>query len=317
MRKDAKIGFAIGGVLLAVLAVYVLVVPKHNAVSPKGVTLVTPPAGSVDSTQAPEPAPVAVADNPTAPDQTAAVKSDTQAKNDGVDWGKLLSGAADVPPMMSHTPAPGDTEASATPVASVASVTSAVPTPSPYPPAANMPVSDPPTPTVEATAPAAPSASVGATTPGSNSTPALAASTRSGARTYTIKSGQTLSSVAAEVYGNQRFYVAILRANPNINPNRLRAGTKITLPDISDVKPDGKTETAVPAAVKESATVTGNTYKVQAGDNLYRISKKLFGSPKQAEAIYELNKQTIGPDKTRLRLGMVLKLPAAPAVSSR
>ena len=31
-------------------------------------------------------------------------------------------------------------------------------------------------------------------------------------RTYTIKPGQTLSSIAADVYGNQRFYVAIIRA---------------------------------------------------------------------------------------------------------
>ena len=42
MRKDAKIGFAIGGVLLAVLTVYVLVVPSHKK-SPtrESVTLTT------------------------------------------------------------------------------------------------------------------------------------------------------------------------------------------------------------------------------------------------------------------------------------
>ena len=46
MRTDAKIGFAIGGVLLAVLTVYAIVVPKHKKTTPGTVTLVTPPAQS-------------------------------------------------------------------------------------------------------------------------------------------------------------------------------------------------------------------------------------------------------------------------------
>ena len=46
MRKDAKIGFAIGGVLLAVLTIYAIVVPKKTSSKPTGVTLVIPPAGS-------------------------------------------------------------------------------------------------------------------------------------------------------------------------------------------------------------------------------------------------------------------------------
>ena len=143
--------------------------------------------------------------------------------------------------------------------------------------------------------------------------PAMSAATpttlpSTGDRTYTIKPGQTLSSIAAEVYGNSRFYVAIMRANPSINPNRLRAGTKISLPDISDVKPDTtvKTETT-----SRSGVELANTYKVQPGDNLYRIAKTLFGSPRQADAIYALNRELIGPDKTRLHVGMVLKLPSA------
>jgi nucleoid-associated protein YgaU len=305
MRKDAKIGFAIGGVLLAVLTVYVLVVPKHNV--PKGVTLVTAPPGSVDSAQTPEPSSAVATDNPATADQTAPVKSDAQAKNDGVDWSKLLSGAAEAPPMMSHTPAPSDADATPTPVTPAASTT----------PVSDPSVSDAPAPTSDTPAPAASPVNLSAAAPVAPSAGLvkLASPTQppANARTYTIKPGQTLSSIAADVYGNQRFYVAILRANPNINPNRLRAGSKITLPDISDVKP----EAAVPAAAKESSSAAANTYKVESGDNLYRISKKLFGSPKQAEAIYELNKEAIGQDKARLRLGMVLKLPAAPTASAR
>jgi nucleoid-associated protein YgaU len=141
------------------------------------------------------------------------------------------------------------------------------------------------------------------------------------ARQYTIKPGQTLSSIAAEVYGNQRFYVAILRANPTVNPARLRPGMKIALPDISDVQP--KADAPVLAATPKETTTeqrstqaTGRTYKVESGDNLYRISRKLFGSPKLAETIYELNKDEIGPDKTKLKLGIVLQLPHGPSADA-
>ena len=42
MRKDAKIGFAIGGVLLAVLTVYATVVTKHPKKTISTVSLVNP-----------------------------------------------------------------------------------------------------------------------------------------------------------------------------------------------------------------------------------------------------------------------------------
>jgi len=57
----------------------------------------------------------------------------------------------------------------------------------------------------------------------------------------------------------------------------------------------------------------GKTYTVQQNDNLYKITRKLYGNGEKQEALYELNKATIGPDSTKLKPGMVLKLPAAPA----
>jgi len=65
MRTDAKIGFAIGGVLLAVLTVYAIVVPRHNKRSANTVSLVvTPPAPSSDNSTTPPP-PIAAADSAT------------------------------------------------------------------------------------------------------------------------------------------------------------------------------------------------------------------------------------------------------------
>jgi nucleoid-associated protein YgaU len=280
MRKDAKIGFAIGGVLLAVLTVYVLVVPSHKKSPTRdSVTLVVPPGTSDTAvTIPPTPAPeTAKADNS---DKPADTKPEV-ARNDGVNWEKILGGQSDAPTLKTATPTQADSAASPAPE------TAAVATNNPAP-------SSPADMSLAAVTPVTPAPTV-----------SVAPSTQpTGAREYTIKPGQTLSLIAAEVYGNSRFYVAIKRANPSIDPNRLKPGMRITLPDITDVKP-GPVETA-------GGVSTGKTYTVQSGDTLYRISKNLYGSPKQAEAIYELNKATIGTDEGRLKLGMVLQLPGNP-----
>ena len=57
----------------------------------------------------------------------------------------------------------------------------------------------------------------------------------------------------------------------------------------------------------------GHTYVVKSGDSLYRIARTVLGSGRKADALYALNKDVIGPDKSRLKLGMVLKLPESAA----
>jgi nucleoid-associated protein YgaU len=53
-------------------------------------------------------------------------------------------------------------------------------------------------------------------------------------------------------------------------------------------------------------------YRVQSGDSLHKIAVKLYGKIDMVDKIYELNKAAIGPNKAKLKLGMVLKLPEAP-----
>jgi nucleoid-associated protein YgaU len=52
------------------------------------------------------------------------------------------------------------------------------------------------------------------------------------------------------------------------------------------------------------------TYKVEKGDNLWKISKRFYGSGKLWKRIYEANSDIIAnPDK--IKTGMQLKIPAA------
>jgi nucleoid-associated protein YgaU len=64
-----------------------------------------------------------------------------------------------------------------------------------------------------------------------------------------------------------------------------------------------------PRQIAESTT-DARSYTVKPGDSLYGIAKRLLGSGRRADALYNLNKDVIGPDKSKLKLDMVLKLPA-------
>jgi 5'-nucleotidase / UDP-sugar diphosphatase len=49
-------------------------------------------------------------------------------------------------------------------------------------------------------------------------------------RTYTIKPGDNLWNIAKEVYGDGTKYQRIIDANPGINPDNMKPGTKIVIP---------------------------------------------------------------------------------------
>lgn len=53
-------------------------------------------------------------------------------------------------------------------------------------------------------------------------------------------------------------------------------------------------------------------YRVQSGDNLFTIAKKLYGNINRAGKLYEANKDLIGPNPNALKLNMVLRLPDPP-----
>jgi nucleoid-associated protein YgaU len=70
---------------------------------------------------------------------------------------------------------------------------------------------------------------------------------------------------------------------------------------------------AASVAQPEVKIDTTKQYKVQSGDSLYKISLKLYGKSTYVDRIYEANKQTIGADPKKLKLGMILELPEKPA----
>lgn len=133
--------------------------------------------------------------------------------------------------------------------------------------------------------------------------------------THVVRSGETFSSIAQAVYGSAAYYPHLIRANPHANPNNLKLGTVISIPKVEDVKATGgpasaeRPKRADLTVVDDVKIDPAKQYRVQSGDSLYKISQKVYGKPTYVEAIYEKNRQLIGANPTKLKLGMILELP--------
>jgi len=119
------------------------------------------------------------------------------------------------------------------------------------------------------------------------------------ANAYTIAAGDTLSGIASRRYGSTRYVQTIQDANPGLDPNRLRVGERIRLPDVSKLA-EGASAPAAPAP---------KVYVVQQGDTLIRIAQRIYGEASMYPRIYEANKDILSSPNARLYIGQRLRLP--------
>jgi nucleoid-associated protein YgaU len=133
-----------------------------------------------------------------------------------------------------------------------------------------------------------------------------------GPRRYTIRNGDTFWTIAKAEYGNGAYFGHIQRANPGIDPGRIKAGDSIVLPDKNEVVAAAPATARQPSAAELVNIDPTKQYRVQAGDNLSSISKKLYGRFDKWAQIYELNRELIGPNPGALKRDMILALPEPP-----
>lgn len=315
LRKDLRIGLGIGAVLLLVLIVALIVKsngkrtqlaetettieePAHagdgSAIDPTGGSVSPPPAGTMT--------PLAHADSvpPTRRvDPFTAEPAAPTAPGGSSDWEALLNGRSDGSAKLTETPtaprsAPrgGGATAGLSPLSAIGSSRGA-----PLLPGSGL--LDPPAPG-------------GTRTPARSTAPV-------GQKTHLVRQGETFSSISQTAYGNSKFYMKIAQANPGLNATALKPGATVILPDIQgDAQPAAGRVAAGSSA--RGTTTTGydrsREYKVEPNDSLYKISQKLYGDYARVDGLYELNKQAIGPDPRKLKLGMVLKLAEPPHAAS-
>jgi len=123
--------------------------------------------------------------------------------------------------------------------------------------------------------------------------------------THTVVSGDSIWKIAHKTYGDsniQEHIDAILAANPKVDPDNLKLGTKLTLPGAVD------SDVTRQSASKQVAALDGSLYEVKKGDTLSSIAKAKLGSASKWKSIYELNRERI-QDPASIKVGTTLRLP--------
>lgn len=157
-------------------------------------------------------------------------------------------------------------------------------------PATSLPSSSPQPP------PAQPTPAATAPVPTTQRTPPVATVE------YTVKHGDTMSSIAAEWFGDASKWDLIAKENPLVDPARMQVGQKLRLPPKDAQRSRG-----------QSSTDNGRTvYTVRSGDSLSKIAREVYGDSSKWQLIYDANRSVIGRDPADLKVGMKLVLPDVP-----
>jgi putative chitinase len=120
-------------------------------------------------------------------------------------------------------------------------------------------------------------------------------------KTYTVKSGDYLWSIAEKIYGSGYNWVDLAKANNLENPGVLYAGTKLIVPDVAP-----KTVTVQVNPTQIQNPISGSTYTVVKGDFLWDIAVRAYGDGYQWVKIANAN-NLVNPNM--IFSGNVLQLP--------
>ncbi|MDX1564964.1 MAG: LysM peptidoglycan-binding domain-containing protein [Phycisphaeraceae bacterium] len=124
-------------------------------------------------------------------------------------------------------------------------------------------------------------------------------------RYHTLGENQTLSDVAAKYYGSAKHWPKIYKANKDriANPDFVKAGTRLRIP----LERPAVASTA-DATQSQSQPTRISEHTVRDNQTLSEIAAIYYGSSKEWEKLYRLNKDRIrNPD--RIRAGLVLRVP--------
>lgn len=132
---------------------------------------------------------------------------------------------------------------------------------------------------------------------------------------YTVQEGDTLSSIAERLLGDEKQWVAIAQANPLVDPAQLRVGEEIRVPSPEAYEAERERQLARIAAAVDRPGASNDrgeddqaTVEVVSGDTLSHIAKRVYGEANAWRMIYEANRDQLD-DPGDLKVGMTLRVP--------
>ncbi len=128
---------------------------------------------------------------------------------------------------------------------------------------------------------------------------------------YTIQAGDTFEKIARKQLGSATKAGIIARANPFVDPSRLKPGRVIRIPRDPENISGKPVEVAAPAKAEGT-----KTYKVESGDTLSDISQRFYGESKYADLIFQANRDRMA-SKNALKVGQELVIPPKPEAQAK
>lgn len=119
-------------------------------------------------------------------------------------------------------------------------------------------------------------------------------------KVHTVVKGENLWKIAETYYKSGYNWVDIAKENKLSNPNIIKIGQTLTIPEV-----EPKTPTLV-TSEKVAEPITGTTYTVVKGDNLWQIAVRAYGDGYKWVGIAKENKLS---NPNLIHSGNILKIP--------
>ena len=125
---------------------------------------------------------------------------------------------------------------------------------------------------------------------------------------YTVQPGDTLWKIAVKYFGDGNQWRKILEDNKDTiaDPNRIYVGQVIIINVTANSTEAAGTANA--AGTTNDAEIVDGIYTVKAGDTMWKISKKVYGTGIFWRRLFNANKETI-KDASRIYVGQTIKIP--------
>lgn len=133
---------------------------------------------------------------------------------------------------------------------------------------------------------------------------------------YTVKSGDTLFTIAQKYYNDGYQYSQLVKANSITNENVIEVGQVLNIPkpEVTNSQPSTQSTQFVQGGTGGSTNQTewgtkiapGSNYTVQSGDWLSKIAGRAYGDIYQFNKIAQANNI---PDPNNIEPGTVIKIP--------
>lgn len=131
---------------------------------------------------------------------------------------------------------------------------------------------------------------------------------------HTVREKDTMQTIAREYFGDSQSWGVIARANPFVDPQKLREGMVIRIPkDPDNIQGQVVGRDTQPGVIEQHTPNSSPVieYVVRPGDSLSRISLRIYGSSRHARFIYDSNRDVLR-SMDDISIGQLLRLPPLP-----